>query len=111
MILGGSLKRKPTADGPVANIGDIAGLADDLFNQCAKEYNRRLSGVHHLKDDEKQATSPVISLKSNKPVTTVSNFMQSPNNRINSIGDKTGGSREKSNALNTFSRDRANSAF
>jgi hypothetical protein len=52
---------------------DISGLADDLFNQFAKEYNRRLSGVHHLKDEG--ATSPDISLKSGKPVTTVSNFM------------------------------------
>ena len=57
-------------------LGDIAGLADDLFNQCAKEYNRRLSGVHHLKDEGGgTVTSPAISLKSGKPVTTVSNFM------------------------------------
>lgn len=93
------------------SLGDIAGLADDLFNQCAKEYNRRLSGVHHLKDDDKQATSPVISLKSNKPVSNVSNFMQSPKNKIINISDKIGGSRDKSNSLNNFSRDRANSAF
>ena len=72
------------ADGPVPLLGekDLAGLADDLFNQCAKEYNRRLSGVHHLKDDEKPAASPAISIKSNKPVTKVSDFMQSPKTRL-----------------------------
>jgi hypothetical protein len=87
------------------SLGDIAGLADDLFNQCAKEYNRRLSGVHHLKDNgEIATTSPAISLKSGKPVTNVSNFMQSPKNKVNKVI-------EKSSSMNNFGRDRANSAF
>lgn len=66
---------------------DLAGLADDLFNQCAKEYNRRLSGVHHLKDDDKPATSPVLSIKSSKPLVKVSDFMSSPKGRMSNIAD------------------------
>lgn len=87
--MGKESKRKQTADGPVPLLGDkeLAGLADDLFNQCAKEYNRRLSGVHHLKDEDKPANSPAISLKSNKPIVKVSQFMESPKSRISNIAD------------------------
>jgi hypothetical protein len=36
---------------------DLAGLADDLYWQCAKEYNRRLSG-QNTELNPKSPTSP-----------------------------------------------------
>ena len=71
-------RKKQATDGSI-NMADkdLAELANDLNNLCAKEYTRRLSG-HQVQQQEDNNGSPNGSPKSNKFLTTVSNFIKSP---------------------------------
>jgi hypothetical protein len=55
----------------------MSGIAE-MQSQCIKEISRRkLSGAQHITNDEKPG-SPNGSLKSNKLLTNVSQFIKSP---------------------------------
>ena len=97
--------------------GIAASDLKEMQTQCMKEISRRkFSGHQNIASDDKVPGSPNGSLKSNKIMTNVSNFIKSPKlqqSKPPNIADLVGvlDKRKQSNTGLFPTRDRLNSAF
>ena len=116
--VGQQRQRKLTSDGStLLGANDIK----ELQSQCIKEFSRRkLSGAHNVSGEEKPPGSPNGSLRSNKLLTNVSQFIKSPklqvqNKQPPNIADLVEGLADKGKKNQSIfphiGRDRLNSAF